>query len=186
MSTASNIDRRDREGLIKTARGFFAETLPLEYASGSGGFTGASGIASYSAIGLIAGDLITNLTLSISILQPGAGLTLSKLGVYSKTGAQLAVTADQGASWQTGGAKTVPLIAPLLISATDLYYIAELAVGTTPPALVRGSGGNAFGQFNLPGFLATYYGQTGLADLPSQATFATGISLASCFWCGLT
>lgn len=182
MTTASNMDRRDRDLIVRLARGFFAETIDVIWIAGAGATT--SGVASYTAIGLLAGEVITNLTAFIQ--TAGAALTLSKLGIYSKTGVLLASTADQGTNWQSTGAKTAALTAPLIVPATDAYYIAELAVGTTGPSFVRGCGGNIFGQFNLPGFIASYYGQSGLADLPAQAAFATGIATASCFWCGLS
>lgn len=183
MSTASNTDKRDRDLMVRAARGFIAEIQPATFVAGAGGL--GTGVASYAAIGLLAGDLISTLTISLQVA--GTALTLAKMGIYSKTGAQLAVSGDQSAAWMAStGVKTVTLPSPYAVPTTDVYYLAALIVGTTGPSLVRGCGGNAFGQFALSGFLAHYYGQSGLADLPSQATFGTGFSTAHCFWCGVS
>jgi hypothetical protein len=176
------VNASDRDLLVRTARGFFAESMDAKWTSGAG--AGATGVASYVAVGLFAGEVITNMTIYLS--GAGSVITISKVGVYSSTGVFLAASADQGTNWQSTGAKTIALTAPYIVPVTGVYYLAELAVGTTAPSIVRGSGGNVFGQFFVGSSLATYYGQSGLADLPSPAVFATGIATASCFWCGLS
>lgn len=183
MSTSSNTQPVDRDLVVRLARGFFAETVDGRWCIGSASaMTG--GLASYTAIGLYAGEKISSLTVYVALA--GTGLTLSKVGLYSSSGAQLAVSADQGASWQTVGAKTIALTAPYTVKTNGVYYLAALATGTTIPSLIRGSGGTSILAFALAGFLSAYYGQTGLADLPAQATFTTGLTGAHCQWFGLS
>lgn len=173
-----------RDDIVRTARGFIAETIDVRWAASSA-VTG-SGVANYTALCLLAGEKISNLTFMLTS-TPAVGVTLSKVGLYSKTGVLLAISADQGTSWQTIGVKTVSLLSPYIVSVTDVYYVAWLCVvTTTAPALLRGSGGNVTVSFALGSNLAAYYGQSGLADLPNQATFATGITTSQCFWCGLS
>lgn len=139
------------------------------------------------AVGLYAEEKISNL--SVAFAAAGSGITLSKVGLYSSTGVQLAVSADQGTSWQTSGIKTIPLITPYVVAATGTYYVGILVVFTTSgPTCARTTGAGVFQQFALAGKLAAYYAQAGQTDLPNPATFnaSPSVSTGTEFWCGLS
>jgi hypothetical protein len=186
MSTASNKTVRSRDDLVRQARGYFAETVDQRQVAASGVLV--SGLATYGAVGLYAEEKISNLSISI-IGTLGSGVTLSKMGIYSSTGALLASTADQGTSWQSSiGLKTMPLTTPYVVPVTGVYYLGILCVFTTTgPTVSRICSGGVFPQFAMPGALSAYYAQTGLADLPNPATFTTtNVTTAFVPWCGLS
>lgn len=184
--TGRNKNPRDRDLLVQQARGFISETADVRSVLGS--VVVLSGIASYTAVGLYAEDKITNVTIAIAG-SAAAGITLSKMGLYSSTGLQLAVTADQGTSWQTPAIKTMPFLSPYVVPATGVYYVGFLVVFTTTgPTVPRINGGNISSQFALAGKLASCYAESGRSDLPAQAVFNAGANVTggNQYWSGLS
>lgn len=162
------INDQARDRILRNALGFTHETY--DFGTQTNATTLVAGNAYFIGIGLLAGDVISNVYLIVN--TAAAALTYSRIGIYDKTGALLAISADQGASWQTTGFKTVP-IGPLTIPATDIYYIGIFTAGTTLPLITRGIVTSAaIPQFSIAGKKAWGYVQTGLAALPSPATFA--------------
>lgn len=179
------LDAYLRSNLLIRGYGLIAETTPrnntISVASAA-----VSGTVYYTAIALLAGDLVTNLSISVGVAA--SGLTLSKVGLYSSAGALLASSADQGVSWQTTGIKTIALAAPFPVLVSGIYYVALIAVGTTPPSIARGGGGGAGTPFLIAPIGAgvwPYVAQLAQGDLPATATFAANTG-ALAIWMGVS
>lgn len=164
------------EAVMATGQGLLAETMPRYDAINAGALT--SGSAYFTAIPLYAGTSIAQLI--VQVTAAAAGLTLCKLGIYSKTLALLAATADQSALFN-GATQVVaaPLAAPFVVPSSDLYYAVILTVGVTPPTVQRSSGLN---QWNVGAGARAYGVETALADLPAQAALSAGAGQA--IWVG--
>lgn len=131
---------------------------------------------------LHAGDVVTNL--HVAVTAAGVAVSLSKVGLYSKAGARLALSADLGVAWQSTGLKTHPLIAAYKVDASDDYYVAAVAAaGTTLPTLLAGSAAPLAGAAVGAG-LRPFAAMTGQADLPATATFAGAAPIS--YWMGLS
>lgn len=168
----------DRYSLTTQARGLIAETLDGRNSSATGPMIG--GVVSYVAVGLRAGDIVTNI--GFFVATAGTVMTLSKVGLYDKLGNRLALSADQGASWATAGYKRIAMIAPFTILATDIYYLAAVSAFTVAPQIPRGAQNAGLGSFIEPGLPANYYGQAGQVDLPVAAVFAAGVVAGTFCW----
>ena len=137
--------------------------------------TSTSATAYFMRVPVTAGMVISNVIFSVT--TAGAGMTLSKVGLYSKAGTQLAVSVDQGTNWQSTGTKTVPLSATYTVPADDVIYACILAIGTTLPTVARGG---ATGSQNtaLSGGVTPYGTMATQTDLPSPATIVTSGGIA--------
>jgi hypothetical protein len=175
-----------RAAVLREGCGFFADTFPI--AASAGSTIAVSGSIYFQALGLLAGDIITNVLSAVQ--TAGATLTLTKVGIYTKAGTLLSSSADASAAFLSTGPKTTPLLpqtngAPLVIPIDDLYYAAFICVGTTPPTMYRGlTGGNSNTTFT--GASGPRSGlQSGQSDLITSATIAGSVS-AIYFWHGIS
>lgn len=179
-------DGRSTDDLLLSAQAILAETHSRQ-TSTMASTALVSGTAYFSAIVMRAGTVVTNITVSVSVA--GAAVTLSKVGLFTTAGAQLAVSADQGTSWQTTGNKTIAMATPYVVPTSGVYYVAAIAVFTsTAPALIRGStgagsilAGTAIGSGILP-----FGVQLVQADMPSPATIILGTNVALAVWGAVT
>lgn len=135
----------------------------------------------YMAVPLRAGDLISNGHLIV--IGAGSGLTLSKMGLYSTAGVRLALSADQGVAWQSGGMKTAAMLSAFRIVTSGIYYVAVLAVGTGMPTLARAIANSTILQGAVAGGVPLGAEQAGQADLPDPGVIAGG---ATQFWVGVS
>lgn len=107
------------------------------------------------------------------VATAGTALTAGQCfaGLYSAAGAKLGETADQSSAWATTGVKTMPLTSPVAVQAGD-YYVALLAVGTTPPAWARGSVIGALANIGITATTSRFGVATGssVTALPSSLT----------------
>jgi hypothetical protein len=162
------------------ARGLIAETG--NPGNSIGGIAMTDGVIHFIGINLFAGMRITGA--GVVIATAGATVTLSKAGLYTKAGALLGATADQGTSWQTAGSYTIPFTAAVNVSTTDMYYAAIIAKGGTVPAPLRtGQSMVAAGAINsgsLPFGI-----QAAQTDLISSATIVAGSGSPPVPWIGL-
>lgn len=114
--------------------GYYAETFPQNATANSSAL--ATGILYTTSIGLLAGDVVTNI--NIRVATAGSSLTLFKVALLDKNGNRLAVSADQQSAGAVAvGQKQIAMTTPYTVVADDLYYVAMLSVGTTGPAVVR-------------------------------------------------
>lgn len=166
----------DSEEIFRRARGVIAETIPVNAVGSTGQI--ATGVASYIGVALRPGNVITNINTYVS--AAGSGVTLSKTALYSKTGVQLATSADQGTSWQSIGFKSIAMATPYVVSVADVYYLSILTVfSTTAPSFPRGSFNVGLGPFAIGANASHYYCQSGLSDFPTPATYSSAIVVGS-------
>lgn len=118
--------------------------------------------------------VVTNVLAGIT--TAGATLTAGQnfAGIYDSSGNRLAVTADQATAWQSAGAKTMALSAPVTLAVGN-YYVALVSNGTTPPTFMA-TGTSAQSGLNIGLTTATSRSLTGPA---AQTTLPTTITLGS-------
>lgn len=146
---------------------------------------GIGGTVYLMAVGALAGDVITNISIGIS--TAGAAMTASLVGIYDTAGNRVATSADQGTNWQSAGLKTIALTAPYVVPTTGALYAALVATGGTIPVFARGAAlgpalilAAAVGSGVIP--FASLAGQTGL---PSSLTIAAGAAPIA-YWIALS
>lgn len=102
-----------------------------------------SDTAYFSAVGLKAGDVVTNVICDMETTGVKGASGAAYVGLYSSTGAQLAVSADATTQFTgAAGNLVVPLSAAYTVPADGLYYLAVYSnFATTQPTLFRGNGG---------------------------------------------
>ncbi len=173
---------RDRAQVLRIGQGYFAETY--QRPSNQSGSLAATQLLYGMAVGLLAGDVVTNMT--VPVQTAGASVTLAKVALYSKTGTLLASSADASASFNSTGLKTVAMSSAYTVPTDDLYYAAFLAVSTvTMPTILRGMGSvTAACAGGIGSGSPVQVVQTGQADLPSPATFVVGSG--NTVWIGLS
>lgn len=103
-----------------------------------------------TALGLNAGDVITNVLLMIGTAASGLAPTLQKVGILNSAGVVQAASADLSGSAQFTalGIAVCPLSSPLTIATTGLYFAAYVRngnYGTTNPTFLA----NASPGFNF-------------------------------------
>lgn len=131
-----------RKQAEQAARGLLSEN----YHGPSGAATGATAATQTifgGLLGLLAGDVVTNVGVSVSTVASGTPPTTIKLGLVDTTGAVLAVTANVAADSQwtaSTGMKLFALTAPYTVPTDGGYYAVILSdgvFGTTPLQLAR-------------------------------------------------
>ncbi len=156
------------------AQGIISESFARSGQNFSGSLM-ITGVVHFNSIALIAGQSFSSAAI---IVQTGGNtVTTSKIGLYSKTGSRLAITADQGTAWESAGAKGAAFLSPYVVPVSDMYYVAAIAIsGVTMPTVIRGTG-------TTPGLAANVAinsgllpmgAQTGQTDLPVSAVIGVG------------
>lgn len=182
-TTTSGLDATaERQRAQMVAQGYYAENFQRSALSSS--TVPTSSVAYYMAIGLAAGDLVTNLHLLCTTLGTGFSGIGMKVALYSKAFVQLGVSADVSGSFGATGPKICALSSAYTVPTTDGYYAGVIQVGSANLALLRGAPGqNASGAFgSAQGAYGTQSGQT---DFQTPATLAFN-NLASAFWVGVS
>jgi hypothetical protein len=172
----------NRDQIVRNGRAIIVETVDARKLSTFFGMI--AGTVYYVGVPLIAGDLIANITVFVSVAA--VGITLSKVGLYSATGTLLASSVDQGTNWQTTGQKTVALQAAYTAQSTGLYYAAavESAV-TTQASIGSGTATTRMASATIGSGSLQMAAQTGQVDLPAPGTIAAG-NLAAGLWMALS
>lgn len=179
LITAPKLSLRDQ--VAREVLGIKGETYPRYLVTGGTQPTG--GTVYLTSVGLMAGDVITNLLTVVG--AGGTGVNLSKLGLYSSSFNLLAKTADQGTSWNTQGCKTCALTAPYTVPTTGLYYIALIVnTATSLPFMDRvvpeGTMAGSFSGGSGNSWLFDTVGSH--SDLPASLT--VGTSSEPAYWFG--
>ncbi|MFF0736884.1 glycosyl hydrolase family 28-related protein [Streptomyces chartreusis] len=130
--------------------------------------------------------LVSNVIVGIE----AAGVTLTSgqcfVGLYNSSGTRLAVSADQSGNWTSTGLKTIALTAAQTL-AVGSYYVAILAVGTTPPQFAMGAGGATTASAGLTASTARFLtGPTGQTSLPSSITLSSQTVTSGARWAALS
>lgn len=169
-----------RTALLASGRGYITEA-PVNNGATSGATALTSGTIYFTAIGLLAGDVVSNISTLMTV--NGSTLTLTKVGLYDASGTRLASSADASTSFASGAAKivTIALSSAYTVPSDGLYYAAVVCVGTTPPTLSRGQA--SLSDNALSGSRLMFGRQTSQTDLIASATIGTG---GPCFWVGIT
>ncbi|MEW2498373.1 hypothetical protein AB0942_33300 [Streptomyces nodosus] len=95
-------------------------------------------------------------------------------GIYNTSGTRLGLTADQASAWQTAGAKTSALTAPLTLAVGE-YYVALLFNGSAIPQIAQGAGASSVLNQLLPTAGARFLVVgSSLTALPSTITLSGG------------
>jgi hypothetical protein len=173
-----------RQAAVVRGQGFITETFPR--CGALSGTISVDGTVYGTAIGLLAGDVITNMTIGINVA--GNTTTIAKLGIYSQTGTLLCSSADGSAGMGTAGLKTMAMTTPFTVTADGLYYAAWITkASVTLPTPLRGSASLSASNPSAgigagTPFMVT---QTGQTDFPASATLvASVVSLA--YWMGIS
>ena len=161
------------------AEGLIAETFDRRTAQGNSQM--ADGAVYYLGLPLMAGQVVTSIAIVVG--TAGTGLTLSKVGLYDSAMNRVALSAEQGSSWQSTGVKVVALTSPYTVVASGLFYAAVIAKGTTVPSLLRSLLTTDLAGTALPGALSPHGAQTGQTDLPNPG--AMGAANLRAYWMGL-
>jgi hypothetical protein len=169
-----------------TARGLITETWspyinPNNQAPGTQTLYG-------TLVPLRGGQIVSNVVICVATAGTGTPPTGFFVALYTTTGVQLGVSANQNTSTvlTTQGYGALPLITPVTIPADGGYYPCFLQNGTfggTTVAYIRtaNSTGGQSGQFGSAA--RPVVKQTGQATPPSPATFVTGDFT---YWFGLS
>lgn len=177
IGTAGRVLEIDRTQIVRQGRAIITETVDAIAMIGTA--ITVNGTVYYCAVGLRAGDVVTNL--SIFVQTAGTVMTRSRVGLYDIAGNLLAQSADQGASWQAAGLKTIALTAPFTILTTGLYYVAVIAIGTVQPTLSRGASSLISAPAGIGAGAIPFTGQLAQADLPNPGVIAANV-ISFVYW----
>lgn len=121
----------------------------------------------------------------LSVVNAGSGLTSGQsfVGLYSATGTQLAVSADQSTSWASAGIKQIALTSPYS-AAAGTYYVALLTNATTQPGFAYASGiTNAPANANLTVSTGrSLSGPSSQTSLPASITMSSNTFNTAVYW----
>jgi hypothetical protein len=127
----------------------------------------------------------------LEVVDAGQSLVASEnfAGLYSASGAQIAVTADQSSTWASVGGKSMPLAGgPFYVQAGYVYVaVVSNATGTLPSigrCTVQGAASINAGLSAATSRYAT--GPTGQKTLPATITMSSLSPLANSFWAALS
>jgi hypothetical protein len=176
--------------VLLTAMGLVTETVSRLAITGTVSPTSQS--AGLVLAGLRAGTVITNLHCLLTTAGVGTAPTLIKMAILDKTGMVLQQSANvAGDAMWTGtlGVKTVPLGAPVTVSADDAYYLSFLKNGvfaTTDIALQRASWPSALAGLGIGGGALVCTNTTGRTDYPANGQSMTpgAGGATSAYWFG--
>ena len=182
IAFAANTKSTQRTDAQLAAQGYYSENFPRQAVNSS--TVPTSGTIYFCLLGLLAGDVVTNLNLLCTTLGTGFSGINMRVALYSKASVQLATSGDVSAQFGSTGTKPCPLTTPYTVPTTDAYFAALIQVGSANVALLRGSPGlNAGGAIGSG--TGAYGAQTGQTDLTAPATIAFN-NTGNAFWFGIS
>ena len=169
-----------RRAAIAQYDGIFAETFDRLCQQTSTALI--DGTVYYTRIGLIRGDVVTNLRIDIG--GAGTGTSIAKLGLCDKNFNLLRISADLSAAVNSSGEKITPMLttpglvaSPYTCTDDDQFYAAWFAkTATTMPGANR--------AFSFAGRGVSVANLTGQTDIPATASPTIGGSGAAPIWIG--
>lgn len=168
MGFPTALPRKDRTQLRTTGLGYISETGALQYCTAS--FALVAQALRATALGLRAGDVVTNIIVCVDIAAAGTAGVVN-VGLYDAAANKLAASGDVQATLAATGVKACALTAPFTVTADAIYYAVidmTTAYGTTQPSL--GSQTRPVTVAPLAGQPKTFWTQAGQASLPATAT----------------
>lgn len=137
----------------------------------------ATAVATYTAIQLTAGTVVSKITFQSNTTALATG-THQYFGLYSAALKLLGVTSDDtSTAWAASTEKTLTLATPYTVTADGLFYLQCMVAATTPPTLNGLAGPVSF--YGLAPSVAfidnTNTGLTTPALAPATATNSAGI-----------
>lgn len=160
---------------------------PISTSSGTG-TSGSSGTLYLHKINAQTGGTVSNIHVVVG--TAGSSLTSGQnfAAIYNSSGTRLAVTTDQTTAWGSTGHKVMTLSGSTSLTVGSDYYVGLLAVGSTPPAFVRGPTGQAAPNANLTGAALRFsVNGTGLTSTPSSVTLSSNSGTnAQPYWVALS
>lgn len=167
------------DAIKATAQGMLGQTFDRQMVRTIGALV--SQRAYHVGVVLRTGQVITNVHVHVVTAAGAASTITAKVGLYDKTGARLAVSANLTTAWESTGMKTHAFTTPYVVLANDFYYVAILYNGSAAPdmPLASSTGIAAVGAGVLPfGAVNT---QT---DLDATETIGNNTPVA--WWAGLS
>lgn len=162
-------------------QGFATWNYDSELPIGTGAGVNVSGTIYLHKVYLAQGQTITGAATGVQ--TAGATLTSGQnlMGLYDSSGNRVAVTADQSAVWTSTGYKSANFTASYSVTTAGFFYVAILAVGTTPPAFYQAANALSvlFNANVAAGSFRHCTGPTAQTSLP--ATITLGSTSASTF-----
>ena len=174
------------DDILRTDAGFLAWNYPLAAAVNNGALT--SQRIAVAAIGLRAGQVVTNVCVQVQTAAVGTAPTNAFAGLATKAGVMVAQTADikANAGWSAIGIAPFPLSATYTVPTSGLYYVAVLvngSWGTTQPSLGRAVNLAVAASKISGGTQLWGDGGTAQSALPANASSLTlGTSETQTFW----
>lgn len=171
-----------RDMLLVRGQGLINQNFP-PYAATTAGLM-VSQTVYFGLIGLLKGDIITNIHVAVS--TTGTTTTNTFVALYNSAGNRLAVSNDLTTALDSTGMKTLALSSAYTILSDGAYYIAILTVNGTPAncaTLVRGTSNNSV-MAAVGSGVKVDGTQTGQSTMPSSATISAGTTFG--YWMGVS
>lgn len=181
IATTAYVDaKRTRNQLRIIGQGLVTETYPI--ATVSSNFQTVSQTVYYNLVGLLKGDVITNIHVALTAI--GTTTTSVFVALYDSSGNRLAVSNDLTTALDsTLGMKTLALSSPYTITSDGAYYLSVLIINGTAgncPTLQRGNGTSGSNGAVGSGVRA-FAGQAGQSTMPTTASFSNA---TVAYWMG--
>jgi len=117
---------------------------------------------------------VTNIEAGVNV----AGVTLTAgqnfAALYNPLGTRVGVTADQSATWNSIGHKTMAISGGPIVLGPGYYWVAFLSNGTTPPQMLRASQAAANSVNSRTTAATTRFGTFGAAQTVTPASITPG------------
>jgi hypothetical protein len=180
LNLPASVSVDERQQILTAGQGLLTQNY--ERQASSANQIMIDGTVYFMLVGLRAGDVVSSISVTVAVI--GVTPTVSKVGLYSKAGIQLAASAELGAVWTTAvGTKTSAVTAPYPVLTDDVYYVALICKAGTLPTLTRGA---ANASYSTIGSGAAPIGtQASQTDLPAPATIITSGTPFG-FWVGVS
>jgi hypothetical protein len=161
--------RKNRNELRLAGQGLLSEPYPLATASTNSVMTTQS--IYFSKIGLLKGDVVTNV--HVPVTTAGTASTSTFVALYDTAGNRLAVSNDLTTALDSTGLKTLALSGAYTVLQDGDYYAAILTVSGSPATIARNASASQV-QGSVGSGTKGFGFQSGQSTMPTTATIGTG------------